>query len=186
MAASRDFIRGRVTVTTSSARPVGEQDKPTATKDTYLYFAYGSNMSSERLRVRTPSATSLGRARLPGYTLRWHKLGRDGSGKCDIEPSDAPGTAVWGVLYEIDRAERDGLDAAEGLGIGYDEHTVRVEADTVVREAVTYMARPDKIDPALRPLDWYKAHVMRGATEHGLPDEYARRIAAVPVGEPAM
>ena len=162
---------------------MGEQDQPT--EGTYLYFAYGSNMSSGRLRGRTPSAISLGRARLPEYTLRWHKLGRDGSGKCDIEPSDVPNAAVWGVLYEIDRAERHGLDTVEGLGVGYDERTVRVETDTVVRQAVTYKARPDKIDPALRPLDWYKEHVLRGATEHGLPDEYVRRIGEVPVGEPA-
>ncbi|MDE0178311.1 MAG: gamma-glutamylcyclotransferase [Gammaproteobacteria bacterium] len=164
---------------------MGEQDKPTATKDTYLYFAYGSNMSSERLRARTPSAISLGRARLPGYTLRWHKLGRDGSGKCDIEPSDAPGTAVWGVLYGINSTEKAGLDAVEGLGVGYDQHTVRVETGTVVREAITYKARPDMIDAALRPLDWYKAHVLHGATEHGLPDEYVARITAVAVGESA-
>jgi len=165
---------------------VGEdQAEATAARRTYLYFAYGSNMSSERLLARTPSAVSLGRARLPGYTLRWHKLGRDGSGKCDIESSDAPGAAVWGVLYRIDGAEKDRLDAVEGLGVGYDEHTVRVEADSVVREATTYKARPDKIDPALRPLAWYKAHVLHGATEHGLPDEHVRRIAAVAVGQPA-
>jgi len=161
---------------------VAKQDQPT--QGTYLYFAYGSNMSSERLRGRTPSAISLGRARLPGYAVRWHKLGRDGSGKCDIVPSDAPDTAVWGVLYEINRAEKDGLDSVEGLGVGYDEHTVRVETDTVVREAVTYKAKPDKIDAELRPLAWYKAHVLRGATEHGLPDEYVRQIGEVPVGEP--
>jgi len=149
------------------------------------YFAYGSNMSSERLRGRTPSAISLGRARLPEYTLRWHKLGRDGSGKCDIEPSDAPGATVWGVLYEINRAEKDGLDAVEGLGVGYEEHTVQVETGTGVREAVTYKARPDKIDAELRPLAWYKAHVLNGATEHGLPDEYVARITAVAVGQPA-
>ena len=142
-------------------------------------------MSSERLRARAPSAIPVGKARLEGYALRWHKLGRDGSGKCDIEPSEAPGAAVWGVLYVINRTERDGLDTVEGLGVGYDEHTVRVETGTVVREAVTYKARPDQIDPALRPLAWYKAHVLRGATEHRLPDEYVRRIGAVPVGEPA-
>ena len=163
---------------------MGSQEPPRATRDTVVYFAYGSNMSSERLRARTPSAISLGRARLPGYTLRWHKLGRDGSGKCDIEPSNAPGAAVWGVLYRINCAEKDGLDAVEGLGIGYDEHTVPVETDTVVHQALTYKARPDKIDPTLRPLDWYKAHVLRGATEHGLPEEYVRQIAAVAV-EPA-
>ena len=162
-----------------------DQTKASAARRTYLYFAYGSNMSSERLLARTPSAVSLGRARLPGYTLRWHKLGRDGSGKCDIESSDAPDSAVWGVLYEIDLADKDHLDAVEGLGVGYDGQTVRVQTDTGVSDAFTYKARPDKIDPALRPLAWYKGHVLRGATQHGLPGEYVRRIAAVKVDEPA-
>lgn len=165
-------------------RSVGEQDRPTAAKRTYLYFAYGSNMSSERLRTRTPSAISLGRARLPRYTLRWHKLGRDGSGKCDIEYTGTHDAAVWGVLYQIDNAERDGLDAVEGLGVGYDEHAIRVETVAAVDDAVTYKARSDKIDPALRPFAWYKAHVLRGAREHRLPDKYVQRIAAVPVRRP--
>ena len=154
-----------------------------ADKRTYCYFAYGSNMSSERLRGRTPSAVSLGRARLPRYALRWHKLGRDGSGKCDVEPTDLPGESVWGVLYEIDCAEKQALDTAEGLGVGYNEQTVLVERETGVEEALTYRARSDKIDSMLRPLPWYKAHVLRGAREHGLPEEYVRRIAAVGVRE---
>ena len=162
-----------------------DQAKATAVRRTYLYLAYGSNMSSERLLARTPSAVSLGRARLPGYALRWHKLGRDGSGKCDIEPTEAPGDAVWGVLYEIDLADKDHLDDVEGLGVGYDEQAVRVQTNTGVSDALTYKARPDKIDPRLQPLAWYKAHVLHGATEHGLPDEYVRRIAAVTVGEPS-
>jgi len=147
----------------------------------YLYFAYGSNMSSERLRARTPSAISLGRARLPDHVLRWHKLGRDGSGKCDIEPTDASGEDVWGVLYEIDLADKDALDAVEGLGVGYDEYAGRVQTDSGVRDALTYKARPDRIDPDLRPRGWYKAHVLRGAREHGLPADYVDRIACVDV-----
>ena len=154
-----------------------------ADKRTYLYFAYGSNMSSERLRGRTPSAVSLGRARLAHHGLRWHKLGRDGSGKCDIEPADTPGESVWGVLYEIGCADKHALDTVEGLGVGYNEQTVRVETADGVEKALTYKARPDKIDPTLRPLAWYKAHVLLGAREHGLPDRYVQRIADMDVLE---
>ena len=163
----------------------GKRANAAADKRTYLYFAYGSNMSSERLLGRTPSAVSLGRARLPRHALRWHKLGRDGSGKCDIEATDVAGESVWGVLYEIDAADKRALDAAEGLGVGYNEQTVYVETATGAEDAVTYKARPDKIDPMLRPLPWYKAHVLRGAREHGLPYGYMRRIAAVAVLEQA-
>lgn len=172
-------MRRRSSTTKSSASVEGERGQ--AAKRTYRYFAYGSNMSSERLRGRTPSAVSLGRARLPRHALRWHKLGRDGSGKCDIEATDLPGESVWGVLYEIDSADKQALDNAEGLGVGYDELTVLVETETGFHEALTYRARPDKVDPTLRPLPWYKAHVLRGAHEHGLPDEYVQRIAVVAV-----
>ena len=161
----------------------GKRATAAANKRTYLYFAYGSNMSSERLRGRTPSAVSLGRARLSHHDLRWHKLGRDGSGKCDIEPTDTPGESVWGVLYEIRCADKRALDTAEGLGVGYNEQTVFVETETGVEEALTYKARPDKIDPTLRPMAWYKAHVLHGAREHGLPNEYVQRIADMGVLE---
>ena len=147
----------------------------------YLYFAYGSNMSSERLRARTPSAISVGRARLPDHVLRWHKLGRDGSGKCDIEPTDACGETVWGVLYQVDLADKEALDAVEGLGVGYDEYAVRVQTDNDVRDALAYKGRPDKVDPDLRPRAWYKAHVLRGAREHELPAAYIDRIALVAI-----
>ena len=159
-----------------------DQPGPNAADGSYLYFAYGSNMSSERLRARTPSAVSLGRARLPSHVLRWYKLGRDGSGKCDIEPTQAPGEAVWGVLYRVARAEKRTLDVVEGLGVGYDECLVEVETDSGACHALTYRARPDKVDPALRPLAWYKDHVLRGAREHSLPVDYIRRLANVRAG----
>jgi gamma-glutamylcyclotransferase len=47
------------------------------------YFAYGSNMSLSRLRERVPSAEAVGCFSLNGHDLRFHKLSKDGSGKCD-------------------------------------------------------------------------------------------------------
>lgn len=57
------------------------------------YFAYGSNLCVRRLRRRVPSARALGPARLDGWTLRWHKRGEDGSGKCSIARPDAGSSA---------------------------------------------------------------------------------------------
>ena len=148
---------------------------------TYRYFAFGSNMATSRLRQRAPSARPVAVARLPGHVLRWHKLGRDGSGKCDACAAAArPEDAVWGVLFDIDEADKPGLDAAEGLGIGYDERMVHVETEAGRRCALTYQARPDRIDPRLRPRAWYKAYVLAGAREHGLPAAYVARLAAAP------
>lgn len=147
---------------------------------TYRYFAYGSNMSSERLRQRTPSARAIGIAYLPGHALRWHKLGRDGTGKCDIAPCGMSAKqVVWGVLYHVATEEKALLDRIEGLGIGYSEARLRVVAATGRVWALTYKAKPDKIDATLKPLPEYKAHVLRGANEHGLPADYIKALRQV-------
>lgn len=50
----------------------------------FLSFACGSNMLTARLRERVSSARPVGTACLPGFSLRWHKVSVDGSGKCDV------------------------------------------------------------------------------------------------------
>ena len=87
--------------------------------------------------------------------------------------------AVWGVLYRIDCAEKADLDRIEGLGVGYDEHEVVVATEAGEVAARTYRARPGAVNPALRPRQWYKSHVLAGAREHGLPVSYVAMIEAV-------
>ena len=144
-----------------------------------LYFSYGSNMSSRRLRARTPSAAFVTTARLVGYGLRFHKRGLgDGTGKCDIVDTGEAADIVHGVVFRIDAAEIAALDRAEGLGKGYDKKQISlIAADGEALSAFTYVAT--EIDPALAPLCWYKEHVLRGAEEHGLPEVYVRAIRAV-------
>lgn len=148
---------------------------------TLRYFAYGSNMATGRLRTRAPSARPLGTARLPRHALRWHKRGRDGSGKCDIAAARAAAAdaVVWGVLFDIECADKPRLDAAEGLGVGYDERTVEVLAEFGPCQAFTYQGRQSHIDAGLRPKPWYKRYVVIGAREHGLPAAYQEALAAV-------
>jgi hypothetical protein len=119
----------------------------------------------------------LGVAELVGFELRWHKQSRDGSGKCDIVTVANPGSCVFGVLYEIAFAEKRSLDKAEGLGAGYDEIEVEVRFDGSVTKAKAYQAT--QCDPALRPYYWYRALVLAGAKEHGLPEEYVANLAVV-------
>jgi gamma-glutamylcyclotransferase len=147
--------------------------------DTFITFAYGSNMQTARLRERCPSALPLGLAELRGYELRWHKRSRkDGSGKCDIVPTDNEGASVFGVIYQIASDEKRALDRAEGLGNGYAETEVEVHhgADLVIAKA--YIATDT--DPTLKPYSWYRALVIAGAKEHALPADYIARLEAVP------
>jgi gamma-glutamylcyclotransferase len=146
-----------------------------------LYFAYGSNMLTERLRGRVPSAHSGRVGHVEGYRLRWHKVGRlDGSGKCDIELTTDSGDRVYGVVFRIARVDKPGLDAAEGLDRGYEEKTVEVITAAGPVSAFTY--RATAIDQGLRPFSWYKGYVVAGAIEHRLPVAYVRhlqRVAAI-------
>lgn len=144
--------------------------------DRFVSFAYGSNMPVARLRERCPSARAIGIAELPGHELRWHKRSRDGSSKCDIVASDA--ASVFGVLYEIANGEKSALDSAEGLGAGYEEIEIEVlcGGDPVTAKAY----RATDTDPARRPYTWYRALVIAGAKEHGLPAPYIAGLESVP------
>jgi gamma-glutamylcyclotransferase len=145
--------------------------------DRITIFAYGSNMRSSRLKARTPSATPLGIGQLKGHALRWHKAGSDGSGKCDVEHTGHDGDVVWGVLYTLDVAEKPALDKVEGLGIGYTEKCANIVNGDEIIEAWLYVAI--EIDASLIPHDWYKAFVVEGAREHGLPQDYVTALDSV-------
>jgi hypothetical protein len=135
-------------------------------------------MLTARLRERVPSATPIGIGQVEGYALRWDKRSwRDGSGKCDAEFTGKRSDVVWGVVFELDPEEKLALDQAEGLGNGYMEKVVNILTEAGPTTAVTYLAT-DK-DASLRPYHWYKALVIAGAREHGLPSSYRSRLELV-------
>ena len=76
-------------------------------RDSFLrYFAYGSNLSTPRLRGRVPSACKLGVATLAAHRLVFHKLGRDGSAKCDALYTGRQEDIVRGVVFEMPLRDR--------------------------------------------------------------------------------
>lgn len=133
------------------------------------YFAYGSNMSTSRLRERVPSAEALGCYALDEHDLRFHKSSKDGSGKCDAYFTSDPKDVIYGVLFKINPAEKSALDRVEGLGHGYDVKEITVTAHDGTRvTATTYVAT--QIDMKLKPYSWYVNHVLVGAKEAVLPE----------------
>jgi len=69
------------------------------------YFAYGSNMSPERMQKRCPGAVLLGPAKLPGFKVV-ERLYAD----IDYEP----GEATNGILWLLRRNHLKRLDKSEG------------------------------------------------------------------------
>ncbi len=143
--------------------------------NTFLYFSYGSNMLSSRLRARCPSAEPVGVVELPDHELRWHKRSKDNSGKCDVVA--CPGKLIIGVLYRIKDSDKTALDRAEGLGHGYEEIEAHVLHDGNNVIAKAYQATAT--DESLTPYGWYKALVIAGAQEHGLPKDYVEQLKLV-------
>ena len=147
------------------------------THNTFVTFAYGSNMLSSRIQARCPSARVLGMAKLFGYELKWHKRSQDESGKCDVVQAKDQKQIVYGVLFEITASEKSELDKSEGLGNGYEEKQVQVVFEGKPRTVTLYAAT--NTDPSLKPYTWYKAFVVAGAKENKLPDEYICQLEAV-------
>jgi len=144
------------------------------------YFAYGSNMLTERLRARCPSAKAQAAARADNHALAFCKKSRDGSGKATLWP-DAGGRA-FGVVFHLDESELPKLDQAEGAWKGYnrvDDFRVHMARSREPLRVVTYIADPALTDQDLKPYDWYLRLVIAGARQHGLPSQYVDEIEAV-------
>lgn len=148
---------------------------------TFLYFAYGSNMLSSRLIARCNSARVFGAATAENHTIEFSKPSKDKSGKATLILSDESDVHTQGVLFEINTAELQSLDKAEGAGYGYvrnDAFSVVLSDDGTVVTAVTYIA--DKLQAGIKPFDWYLALVVAGALEHNLDDHHIDSLLAVP------
>lgn len=145
------------------------------------YFAFGSNMLTERLTRRCPSASPVGPGMLEDHGLAFSKIGREGSGKATIV--EQAGSRVFGVIFTLDPRELGVLDAFEGKGKGYDridDCAVRHLSEDATVSACTYKAPSAFCDPAMMPFDWYLALVIAGARQHDLPEDYVARIATTP------
>ena len=136
------------------------------------YFAYGSNLWQPRLEERVGGVTVATVGSIVGFDLRFHKVGRDGTGKADAFHTGSPGHRVWGVAYLLTDEQLGALDEIEGDG--YRRDTVTVEAADRTLDATTYLAR--SIDPTLPVEAWYRRFVLDGARSHGLPPTYLETL----------
>jgi len=116
---------------------------------------------------------------LPKHSLKFHKIGHDGSGKCDAFQTNDSNDFVIGTLFEMSQYYRKSLDEVEGHGCGYLDKIVTVtdvEGNNPT-EAFTYYAT--NIDERLIPYSWYLNHVVHGATEIGVPGSYLKTLESI-------
>lgn len=144
---------------------------------TAYYFAYGSNMLTERLQARCPSAAFVGTGSCVGYQFRYSKKGNDGTGKATLI-SATNADVVRGAIYELSVQCVDALNAAEGVGTHYEqlEHFfVQLDSGQTI-DAMTYVACSDRVETGLLPADWYHWLVIAGALQTRLDTEYIEHV----------
>ena len=131
-----------------------------------VYFAYGSNMKTDRMTKRVPSAKPLGYAKLVGKKLVFNKISSDGSGKTNIVRSK--NSVVLGVLFEVNETDIVKLD---GIEKGYKKQDITVLGNNdKPLHAFTYVSTQTK--DGLKPYDRYLNFLVQGAEENGLPKDY--------------
>ena len=143
------------------------------------YFAYGSNMSLSRIQKRCPSAVAISIACIRKYSLRFHKLGADGSAKADMYWTGNVKDTVYGVIYSIAQKDVVSLDAAEGQGVHYKRKRCVVTMQTSQASKVQVYVAIEVSTKVIHPHDWYLRHIVIGAKENKLPTDYIRQLEAI-------
>ena len=134
------------------------------------YFAFGSNMSAQRMNERLGWSPSSSGAILLDYEMIFNKHSNDG-GKANIMSS--PGNIVEGILYSVIEEDLLILDKYEGVAAKqYKRHEIKVWNNNKHSiTAVTYKAlNTGKISA---PTEEYLSYILEGK-EFLSPGYYAK------------
>lgn len=135
-----------------------------------LYFAYGRNMNPEILQEKIgDDFATVGKGRVKGVRLVFHRPGGDGTGKADLQ--DHRGSEVEGAVYDIPDASFVILDRFQNVEGGLcRRQAVTVQTSRGELEAITY--RANKFRTGLKPDPEYLRDLIAGAQAHRLSEEY--------------
>jgi gamma-glutamylcyclotransferase len=142
-----------------------------------LYFAFGSNLDRDQMRVRCPNHEVLALAWLPDHRLAFTAFspGWNG-GVADVVQS--PGDKVWGLLYRLTRSDLESLDAYEGHPQKYRRTLVKVEQQAEhMSEVWTYVVI-SKSGP-YPPSGPYLAVIEAAGARLGFPRDYLDFLASL-------
>jgi gamma-glutamylcyclotransferase (GGCT)/AIG2-like uncharacterized protein YtfP len=151
----------------------------TSNRPDTLYFAYGSNMSEERIHARCPDVSFFSIAELPNHRLEVPRVSKGlNCGVAGVTPD--LNDSVFGVLYKVTEDDLITLDRFEGVKVGA---YFRKQIDVLLPdgnqvEATIYQSNP--MPETKLPSEEYLGHLIQGAQEHNLPQEYIDRLKSFP------
>ncbi|CAM1502906.1 Fc.00g076820.m01.CDS01 [Cosmosporella sp. VM-42] len=158
-----------------------------------LYFAYGSNLSTEQMRQRCPYSTAVGLGYLEGW--KWFINERGFANISQLPIDDSPGSSkgkgkqeegVYGLLYLLPPDDEERLDGFEGVPYAYQKFQVDV---TWVRDAAgedvgeTLRAliyvdemRVEESVPREEYVGWMERGIRDAVENWGMEEAYADRV----------
>ena len=127
-------------------------------------------MHPDWLSNRVGMVETVGSVCLQKWKLHFHKLGTDGSAKCNIIKTGSTDDWVHGVIYRINPDKKSELDKAEG---GYTSLYLEIAG---FENVLLYLAEENRIVNNVLPYNWYHDIVVAGAKYHQLPRKYLAYI----------
>jgi gamma-glutamylcyclotransferase len=150
----------------------------------FYYFAYGSNMSTERLKDRIGDCKVISGAILSNHDLLFNKYSNsDGTGKANISYSKEK--SVHGVVYKLAKEQLDRLDLFEGAKLSpphYTRENMEVQLyDGSKVEVITYVAHQNFTREGLVPSQEYLDWILNGLKENGIKEGDSIKKAALAI-----
>ncbi|XKL67542.1 hypothetical protein PGB90_003033 [Kerria lacca] len=156
--------------------------------NTFLYFAYGSNLLTKRIHINNPSAVRKGIGKLKGYRLDFGDWSDHWKGSvATIVPDQS--TYVWGAIWEMNMQDMPNLDRQEGVGNKqYKVVTVNVitpENYSAICRCYQLCQQPFKIQDSevlpenRKPSLLYMTVIINGAKESCLPESYINDLKKI-------
>ncbi|CAG4978041.1 unnamed protein product [Parnassius apollo] len=161
----------------------------TPVRDTFLYFAYGSNLLKRRIHINNPSAVFVGIGRLDEHQLDFIKYSDHWRGaSATIVPTK--GRHVWGAIWRLHNNDLKSLDWQEGVDTNwYFPKIINVITPCGTNlECRTYQqtinppprTEDEEIPHDRRPSITYLDCILNGATECKLPEDYIEKLKKIP------
>ncbi|MBL4583944.1 MAG: gamma-glutamylcyclotransferase [Pseudomonadales bacterium] len=146
----------------------------------HFYFAYGSNMNSERVVERGLEFTEVFSATMNGVALRFNKRAIKDPKMVYANVVYAPNSCVEGVVYRLsDAGQITKMDYFEGSPVRYSREKFWLKKpDGSTLSAWVYIANKAMLADGLKPASWYLDHLLKG--KQYLSKEYFDALAQTP------
>jgi len=135
-----------------------------------FFFAYGDRMNEEKMIGEKPQARLVGPGRLDGYRLAFNVVSRGwGGGAANAVPD--PRGSLWGILWELDEADLEGLQPVNRGGGPAEDRILNVQVEGPDGAVTARTFAVESSAGFVRPTDRYFDMLRATSVAHGMPDE---------------